>query len=240
MLLSNLDDPEPAIDYDYTGVAENELNMARALFETIGEVIGRSTRATISLESNFYGLGGNSLNSIYTVAKLRDRGYFIEITNFISAKILKETLAYMTEIEAINDKKIAPSEDEGIYVASPLEIGHKNDTIQYVCLTMDFNKKISSFEYLFFCSIIAHSFLEKAELEQQLKPNIKYSDYVELLEVLWQPLVEKAYSFVIKDNMNRIVGVALNFDANDEPEPPCNGPLTVIFEFLDFVEVPIK
>lgn len=82
--------------------------------------------------------------------------------------------------------------------------------------------------------------MEKAELEQQLKPNIKYSDYVELLEVLWQPLVEKAYSFVIKDNMNRIVGVALNFDANDEPEPPCNGPLTVIFEFLDFVEVPIK
>lgn len=74
-----------------------------------------------------------------------------------------------------------------------------------------------------------------------MKPNIKYSDYVELLEALWQPLVEKAYSFVIKDNMNRIVGVALNFDANDEPEPPClNGPLTVIFEFLDFVEVPIK
>lgn len=63
---------------------------------------------------------------------------------------------------------------------------------------------------------------------------------MELLEALWQPLVEKAYSFVIRDKMNRIVGVALNFDANDEPEPPCIGPLSIIFEFLDFVEIPIK
>lgn len=82
--------------------------------------------------------------------------------------------------------------------------------------------------------------MEKAELEQQLKPNIKYSDYVDLLNAIWKPLVEKAYSFVIKDEKNHILGVALNFDANDEPEAPCDGPLTVIFEFLDFVEVPIK
>lgn len=94
--------------------------------------------------------------------------------------------------------------------------------------------------FCFGFSIISHSFLEKAELEQQLKPNIKYSDYVELLDAIWQPLVEKAYSFVIKDDKNHIVGAALNFDANDEPEVECNGPLTVIFEFLDFVEVPIK
>lgn len=84
------------------------------------------------------------------------------------------------------------------------------------------------------------SFLEKAELEQQLKPNIHYSNYVDLLEGIWKPLVEKAYSFVIKGKDNRIIGVALNFDANDEPEPPIIGSLAVIFEFLDFVEVPIK
>lgn len=140
VLFLNIDDPEPAIDYDYTGVAENELQMARALFETIGEVIGRSARATVSLESNFYELGGNSLNSIYTVAKLRDRGYFIEITNFISANLLKETLAYMTEIKVNNNTEIAPSENEKNYVASPLEMGHKNETIQYVRMKLDFTK----------------------------------------------------------------------------------------------------
>lgn len=84
------------------------------------------------------------------------------------------------------------------------------------------------------------SFMEKAELEQQLKPHIKYSDYVELLEQIWEPLVEKEFSFVIKDDTNRIIGVALNFDVNDEPEPTVDGPLAVIFEFLEFVEIPIK
>lgn len=84
------------------------------------------------------------------------------------------------------------------------------------------------------------SFIEKAELEQQLKPNIHYEDYVELLEGIWEPLVEKAYSFIIKDETNRTIGVALNFDANDEPEATVHSQLSVIFEFLDFVEVPIK
>lgn len=125
-----LDDPEPAIDYDFSGVSLNELQMAKILFETIGEVIGRSTRASISLESNFYALGGNSLNSIYTVAKLRDRGYFIEITNFISANNLKETLAYMTEIESTENADISPSDDNGHFVAIPLAMEHKTETIQ--------------------------------------------------------------------------------------------------------------
>lgn len=108
------------------------MKSAKALFETIGEVIGRSTRTSISLESNFYALGGNSLNSIYTVAKLRDRGYIIEITNFISAKNLRETLDYITEIEGNHGQNITPSDNKGNFIAVPLRMDHKNQTIQYV------------------------------------------------------------------------------------------------------------
>lgn len=104
--------------------------MAKVLFETIGEVIGRSTRTTISLESNFYALGGNSLNSIYTVAKLRDKGYFIEITNFITAKNLKETLAYMTNIELSVNTEITSTTNKDTFCAVPLAMEHKNETIQ--------------------------------------------------------------------------------------------------------------
>lgn len=83
--------------------------------------------------------------------------------------------------------------------------------------------------------------MEKAELEQQLKPNIHYSDYVGLLEAIWNPLIDNGYSFIVKDEMNQTVGVALNFDANDEPEPPpLIGTLCTIFVFLDHVETPIK
>lgn len=88
--------------------------------------------------------------------------------------------------------------------------------------------------------IITTSFLEKAELEQQLKPNVSAVDYVELLECIWDELVGKAYSFVVKDKCGRLIGVALNFDANDEPEPTVVSELATIFEFLEFIEVPIK
>lgn len=108
----------------------SNMDKARVLFETIGGIIGRSTRATISLESNFYALGGNSLNSIYTVAELRDRGYCIEITHFISAKNLAETLIYMTEMGVDDKLNIEPTEDLADFVAAPLAMEHKDETIR--------------------------------------------------------------------------------------------------------------
>lgn len=94
--------------------------------------------------------------------------------------------------------------------------------------------------FVFSCSIIAHSFLEKAELEQQLKPFVKESDYEDLIGSSWDALIETGFSFVITDKSNRLVGVSLSFDANCEPEIECTGPHTVIFEFLDVVEGPIR
>lgn len=101
--------------------------MTKILFETIGEVIGRSTRTTISLKSNFYELGGNSLNSIFTVAKLRERGYFIEVSDFIAAKSLQEILAHINE----NGNNDAPQvKNAPKFTAIPLAMDHKNDTIR--------------------------------------------------------------------------------------------------------------
>lgn len=77
-------------------------------------------------------------------------------------------------------------------------------------------------------------------MEEQLKPNISFADYDELLEAIWNPLIEKAYSFIVKDETNSIIGVALNFDANDEPEPPLSGALETIFIFLDHIETTMK
>lgn len=127
---TRVDDAEIAIDYDYSGVAGPNMNKTRVLFETIGEIIGRSARATISLESNFYALGGNSLNSIYTVAKLRDRGFFIEITHFISARNLAEVLSYMTEPGMDQADHNEPNDDLVDFVATPLAMDHKDETIR--------------------------------------------------------------------------------------------------------------
>lgn len=53
------------------------MTAAEVLFKTVGSVIGRSTRNTLSVKSNYYELGGNSLNSIYTITQLKEQGYII-------------------------------------------------------------------------------------------------------------------------------------------------------------------
>lgn len=104
------------------------MEKAKVLFQTIGEVIGRSARTTISLQSNFYELGGNSLNSIYTVAKLRDRGYSIEISDFISAKSLREALDHTNEIDIIRGNNLSTVKAD--FVAYPLSEEHREETIR--------------------------------------------------------------------------------------------------------------
>lgn len=121
---------ESSINYDYTGVSSNDSQKVKILFETIGEVIGHSTSAIISLSSNFYELGGNSLNSIYTIAKLRDRGYSIEITDFILAKNLHEIVSVMKEINPKHRQNIKPSENTENFTVEPLQMKHQNEAIQ--------------------------------------------------------------------------------------------------------------
>lgn len=60
-------------------------------------MIGHSNRATISLKSNFFDLGGNSMNSIFTVSQLRKKGHKIGITDFIKAKTLEDILNRMND-----------------------------------------------------------------------------------------------------------------------------------------------
>lgn len=96
--------------------------------------------------------------------------------------------------------------------------------------------KVDHFRY----SIISYSFLEKAELEQQLKPHITEKDYDDLLNATWDALIETGFSFVIADKSNHIVGVSLSFDVNTEPEYETPGPQSIIFEYLETVEAPIR
>lgn len=71
-----------ALDIDYTSVAPEDMKAAQVLFETVGEVLGRAARGALSVCAGFYELGGNSLNSIYTITRLRDQGYYIGNCSF--------------------------------------------------------------------------------------------------------------------------------------------------------------
>jgi len=83
----------------------------------------------VTLHSNFYELGGNSLNSVYTVTKLRDQGYQIGITDFIMAKDLAEVLNHMKLI-SFDEEPLKETIDNKLYVFESLNDSHKEDAIK--------------------------------------------------------------------------------------------------------------
>ena len=106
--------------------------------------------------------------------------------------------------------------------------------------------------------MICVSFSEKAELE--LLTGVTYEDYDEFMNELWEPLVAAklrfdwllsshqfksisflSRSFVVKDEKDRNLAVALNFDVFDEPVVlPRAQRLAYIFDFLESIEAPVR
>ncbi|XP_017775260.1 PREDICTED: LOW QUALITY PROTEIN: dimodular nonribosomal peptide synthase-like, partial [Nicrophorus vespilloides] len=212
---NNNDDSHFEAEIDYSGVTKDKMPAAKVLFETVASVLGRSARSTISLNVNFYEIGGNSLNSIFTITCLNEASYYISISDFIAAMDLGEVLERMHQ-----------SKDNTLTKTEPpiFRMEFLHDEIRADVLDM-----------------ITTSFYQKADLEQWLMPDIYESDYSELMSKIWAPLVEKNLSFVaISTETGKIVGVSLNFDAHDEPEVEITSKLVVIFEFLETIEGPVR
>lgn len=102
---------------------------AKVLFTTVASLIVRNNRSLVTLDANFYELGGNSLNSIYIVTKLRDQGYQIGITDFITAKNLAEVLDRMKLISS-EEKPLKETIDQEPYTFESLNDSHKEDAIE--------------------------------------------------------------------------------------------------------------
>ena len=58
----------------------------RALLKTVASVVGSSAHKPVQLTDNFFDVGGNSLNAVTVVTKMRDQGYNLDITSFLTAK----------------------------------------------------------------------------------------------------------------------------------------------------------
>ncbi|XP_063239802.1 beta-alanyl-bioamine nonribosomal peptide synthetase ebony [Bacillus rossius redtenbacheri] len=205
------------IEADYSGVPGKKMAAAQVLFETVGSVLGSSVRSGIRLGASFYELGGNSLNSVYTVTRLREQGYVIGISEFISSATLGEVLDRMLPEDSIEcHAGVNPSESR--FSAQALRDSHRLNVTR----------------------MITTSFYEKADLERWLTPGVAVRDYAELVDALWEPLLQKQLSFVVETEDGRPVGVALNFDAHDEPAVELKSKLTIVFDFLEHLEGPIR
>ena len=203
---------------DYIDVPEADLAKAKVLFPTVASVIGGGSRADVRIDANFYEIGGNSLNSIYTVTKLqesrlRDRNH----KSLYTAKNLGEVLNRMKT--STDGEPIDNGLNEEEHVFEMLNDSHKEDVTE----------------------IITESFYNKADLEQWLMEGIAKEDYRIMMELLWKPLVEKNLSFAVKSSQNgRTIGVALNFDLWDEPEFNSRFQINDRFRLLEYLEAPIE
>lgn len=210
---------------DYNGIENSKMKAAKCLFETIISVLGNTIRDHLSINANFYEIGGNSLNCIQTITNLRERGYFIGIADFISAPNLGIVLNRMQAEKYAKEN-----------IPDALDVKQKNfckNNYRYEMLRE--NHKNVVFK------IITDSFYEKADLEQWLVPKPKRECYTELLEAIWDPLIAKNLSFVVYSKVNQnCVGACLNFDAYDEPEVDIHSNLSIIFEFLEYLENPVR
>ncbi|XP_022911582.1 beta-alanyl-bioamine nonribosomal peptide synthetase ebony [Onthophagus taurus] len=211
--VNNNDDTCFQVDINFEGVPTDKIDEAKALFETVANVLNRSARSAISVNANFYEIGGNSLNSIFTITALTEKGYHISIGDFIAAMDFGEILERMTKTHETSVNIKPPN-----YTMENLKDEHKSAVID----------------------MITTSFYQKADLEQWLMPDLSTMDYTELINAMWEPLLEKNLSFVAKNENGKCEGVALNFDARDEPEVNITSKLTVVFEFLEFIEGPIR
>lgn len=211
---NNNDDSEIPLELDYSSVSPSDMQAAMVLFETVGEVLGRAVRGAIGVRAGFYELGGNSLNSIYTITRLRDKGYYIDISDFLGSSNLGEVLSHLATSPQQDD------DDKELFSAEPLADGHKQEVIE----------------------MIVSSFYNKAELEQFLKHEIDTNDYAVLISDTWPALIKAQLSVVLNNSSGVPVAVALNFDARDEPdvESEETGGLMKIMMFLEFVESSVR
>uniref|UniRef100_A0A0P6E9S3 Ss-alanyl conjugating enzyme n=1 Tax=Daphnia magna TaxID=35525 RepID=A0A0P6E9S3_9CRUS len=187
----------------------------RALLKTVHSIIGTSSGRAVQLSDNFFEIGGNSLNAVNVITKLKDQGFHIDLTEFLGASQLKDLVPEL--LPAKPGSKTHACHQLSGHVVEMLDGSVKKDVIR----------------------IISHSFSEKAELE--LLTGVTREDYEIFMEELWEPLVAAELSFVLKDKSGNVAAVALNFDLFDEPfvEPKARR-LAYVFEFLESIEAPVR
>lgn len=84
------------------------MESAKILLETIATILQRPARNAISIQSNFFEIGGDSLNSIYTITKLNEQGYHISISDFLTAKTLGDILDKMNQNQNLESSENIP------------------------------------------------------------------------------------------------------------------------------------
>ena len=87
-----------AFDYtskDFTDLPVSDHAKARVLLESVASVIQDPSKKPM-LHDHFFSVGGDSINMVLVISKLKDHGYNISVTDFVSSASMKELVSLLT------------------------------------------------------------------------------------------------------------------------------------------------
>lgn len=202
---------------DLDGLSKDRHDLARKVFTILGKNIGCDLMENIKPTSNFFQIGGSSLNALATIYELEEAGFFISTDDFFAAKNFQEILY---KIEVIYNRRTHAVPDYSMEVPSSWKI------------KMIVNNDIEE------CSaLLAECYINKNVFIKE-NPKIKKENMQRFVESNWSLFNEQKLSFKIIDKDENVLGVALNFELSNEKFLDMNEleELQSIFEFRSFLE----
>ncbi|CAH1394597.1 unnamed protein product [Nezara viridula] len=171
----------------------------------------------LSLESNFYSLGGDSQNTIVVIEKLSEEGYNINVADFISSETILDLVNKMTP--KTNGNKGYNKTSSNKYKFDQISEKYKADIYR----------------------IITDSYYNKSCIEMGMEPPVEKHEYIQLLDAVWPKLINNPLSFVIKDiNTDEVVGCKILMDIIDDQPVRLKSNYDYVIELLESLEEPLK
>lgn len=198
--------------YDLKNIARDKQRVAKNVFETIGVALGNDAHMKLNPNSNFYRLGGSSLNTVATVYELRQKGYHVDINEFLKARNIGEIINHLSKNKRDN-MKVKPDVK---FIMEPFN-------------TLETSKCIQ---------MLSSGYFEKSVLKQYIS-NIKKHHYQEILNMHWDFFIRQNFSFMVKNVEDEVIGVTLLCNVNNKPVDFPNNPVKHIFDFISSIEGPI-
>lgn len=202
------------IDVELFDEADKEL--ARQVLQIIGDTISPSmdNETIINADSNFFEIGGNSLNLIETVAQLGERQFHISTAGFMRSQDMRD-LIFKIKISQNHEVK--------------LNLDPKPEMTIKTIVDDDFEEC---------ANLLATCYFEKDILMKFLS-TLKIENIYRFLETNWSLFTKKGLSFKVVDKSGRTVGVSVNCDRGDEAKLKKNDfkVMKTIFEYIGFVEM---
>ena len=192
-----------------------DFEKARVLLGAIAKILGFTENEKPSVTSNFFDIGGDSLNMVQVIGYCSEVGYDIGMTEFALSSNLGDLV-----------KNLRSHSD-------PTELGFNSDSPMPSVLKLKelkagscgfgyTSEDMNSMHKDVVVDMISRSFAEKGDLTTLAQ--MTYNDLFEQVTILWESLLKANLSFVVIDqsrNKNdQIIGACLNFDARSKEAAP--------------------